>query len=79
MTELKPGVWAIARTPVSKPYPCRCHERRGRECSAAWCPCAGRTDLRNVPLDCCAHRFTPADHVQAMAEWRIWKLQQREE
>jgi len=70
--------WIVAGTDTSRPYPCRCHERRGRECSAAWCPCAGRSDWASTPRDCCSRRYGPADHVKAMAEWRIWKLQQRE-
>jgi len=73
---MKTGTWLVAGTPVDQPYPCRCHERRGRECSAAWCPCAGRTDRKHLPPDCCAHRFTLEDHRAAMAEWRAWKRQQ---
>ncbi len=67
------GTWVVAGTPATEPYPCRCAERRGSRCSAAWCPCAGRPDPQG-PM-CCANWFTPADHVKAMAEWRISKLQ----
>jgi hypothetical protein len=74
---VKFGVWLVAGTPVDQPYPCRCHERKGRQCSAAWCPCAGRLPCDRPPnRDCCSYRFGPGDHVQAMAEWRIWKLSQ---
>jgi len=66
--------WIVAGTDTSRPYPCRCHERKGPRCSAAWCPCAGREDPPGPA--CCGNWFTPADHVQAMAEWRIWKLEQ---
>lgn len=60
--------WIIAETETSAPYPCRCHERRGRVCSAAWCPCAGRAD---PPLPgCCGHRFRPEDHLTALREWQ---------
>ena len=65
--------WIIAGTDASDPYPCRCHERKGMYCSAAWCPCAGRPDPQGP--QCCANRFGPAAHVAAMQEWRIKKLQ----
>jgi hypothetical protein len=72
------GVWLVAGTSLDQPYPCRCHERwNDRGCSAAWCPCAGRQRV-NLPSDCCGNWFTAADHVRAMREWRIWKLQQSE-
>lgn len=66
-----PGVWIIAGTPISEPYPCRCQERPAwaRECSAAWCPCAGRADPQTP--DCCGWRFSPADHVMAKAAWDL--------
>lgn len=66
------GHWLIAGTPVGQPYPCRCHERRGPKCSAAWCPCAGRFDPPN--RQCCGNWFTGADHKRAMTEWRVAKL-----
>jgi hypothetical protein len=61
--------WIIAGTAASEPYPCRCHEARFGRCSAAFCPCAGRTDPQNAA--CCAWRFSPADHVMAMAAWQL--------
>lgn len=60
--------WIIAGTLTTDPYPCRCHERRGRVCSPAWCPCAGRPDPQNAT--CCGHRFTPEDHLVALREWQ---------
>jgi hypothetical protein len=69
---VKIGVWLIAGTPLDQPYPCRCSERMGRECSAAWCPCAGRSDPQT--RSCCAHRFGPAEHKEAMAAWRIRRM-----
>lgn len=60
--------WIIAGTPLSALYPCRCHERRGKACSAAWCPCAGRSDPQGP--GCCAHRFTAEDHLVALREWQ---------
>jgi hypothetical protein len=71
---MKIGVWLVAGTPLDQPYPCRCGERRYKECSAAWCPCAGRPDPPNS--QCCANWYGPADHVRAMKEYRIWKLTQ---
>lgn len=70
---MKLGTWVIAGSPIGEPYPCRCNERMGKQCSAAWCPCAGRTDPPNAR--CCANWFTPADHMEAMKAWRIKKLQ----
>jgi hypothetical protein len=67
------GTWLVAGTPADQPYPCRCSERRYREGSAAWCPCAGRPDPQGPR--CCGTWFSPADHVAAMAAWRIKKLQ----
>lgn len=75
--------WIVARTPTAERYPCRCQERpawaRNKvnwECSAAWCPCAGRAD----PLepDCCAWRRTPADVVIAKAAWDLKRRQSEE-
>jgi hypothetical protein len=66
------GTWLVAGTPADQPYPCRCAERLGRECSAAWCPCAGRLDPPGP--GCCANWFTPADHMAAQEAWRIEKL-----
>ena len=70
---MKLNTWIIAGTPVKDPYPCRCAERLGPECSAAWCPCAGRKDPPNGR--CCANWFGPAEHQAAMEEWRICRLQ----
>lgn len=66
------GVWAIAGTRVDEPYPCRCHERKYERCSAAFCPCAGRTDPPNS--ECCANRYGPAEVVEESRAWRIRKL-----
>ena len=68
------GVWAVTGTPVSAPYPCRCHERKFNECSPAWCPCAGRIDP--LPEPCCSSRFGPEEHVQAMRAWREKKIRE---
>lgn len=71
---MTPAVWAIAGTPTSAPYPCRCSQA-GR-CSPRWCGCAGRLDLDDVPRSCCAHYNTPAAAAaahaaaQAAAPWR---------
>lgn len=62
------SLWIIAGTPIDQPYPCRCAERRGRVCSPAWCPCAGRSDPPGAA--CCGHRFTPQDHLTALREWQ---------
>lgn len=69
--------WIIAGTDAGRPYPCRCNERPewAEDCSAAWCPCAGRRDREGLPASCCSWRYGPADHVRAMEEWRIRKLQ----
>lgn len=68
-------VWAVAGTPVTEPYPCRCHERKGKTCSAAWCPCAGRIDV--LPEPCCSGRLGPAEHVAAMRAWREEQVRKR--
>ncbi len=62
------NVWLGTGAPLDVAYPCRCHERRGKACSPAWCPCAGRPD----PLlpTCCGHRFTPQDHITSLREWQ---------
>lgn len=60
--------WLIAGTDISAPYPCRCSERRGRVCSAAWCPCAGRSDPQGPT--CCGRIFRPEDHLVALREWQ---------
>lgn len=67
------GTWLIAGSPLGAPYPCRCRERIGKECSAAWCPCAGRP----APWapGCCGAWNGPAEHRAAMAEWRARKLE----
>lgn len=70
-----PGVWAIAGTPVGEPYPCRCAERLGDACSAAWCPCAGRVDV--LPAPCCSGRLGAAEHVEAQREWRIKRAEKK--
>jgi hypothetical protein len=62
-----PSLWLIAGTPGNQPYPCRCSEARYGRCSPKWCPCAGRTDLDDVPPECCAHHHTPA---VVEAAWR---------
>lgn len=51
------GVWMIAGTPIHEPYPCRCHERRGKACSPLWCPCSGRSDPQGP--ECCGTWNTP--------------------
>jgi hypothetical protein len=58
------GVWLIARTPVDRPYPCRC--RLGKRCrngddKSRWCHCYGRTDVDRLPPHCCGRHalFTP--------------------
>lgn len=54
-------IWAVTRTPITKPYPCRCDERRYSRCSPKYCPCAGRTDhLDQMPAGCCARRAAEA-------------------
>lgn len=69
------GTWLVSGTPVDQPYPCRCHERLYSDCSAAFCPCAGRLDPPNSR--CCANWFGPAQHMAAMAEWRAKKLREQ--
>ncbi len=69
--------WIIAGTPVEDIYPCRCHERLYRTCSAAWCPCAGRNP-DGMPPECCSWRFGPQDHVVAKAAWELKKRQEEE-
>jgi hypothetical protein len=61
------GVWLIAGTAISVPYPCRC--RVGRECSLVFCPCAGRMDVWNFAPGCCAWVVTPAVAAAAQAEY----------
>ena len=75
--------WVVARTPSTEPYPCRCAERpvwaRGKrdwECSAAWCPCAGRSDPQEP--QCCGWRRTPADAVKAKAVWDLERRKREE-
>lgn len=65
---MKWGPWIIAGTTLADPYPCRCGERRGRVCSPAWCPCAGRPDPQGNA--CCGWRFTATDHLVALREWQ---------
>ena len=65
------GVWLIAGTPSSEPYPCRCHESKFGRCSPVFCPCAGRPDL--LPESCCSTRFGPAEVATATAAWRMKK------
>jgi hypothetical protein len=67
------GVWLLAGTPVSQPYPCRCHERRYKFCSPVFCPCAGRLDLGNVGPECCAHVNTPERVTIATAAYHLRK------
>lgn len=59
------GVWVIAGTPVSEPYPCPCgedlHHRRE---PSRHCPCWGRLDVDRVPEGCCAARV-------ARYGWRV--------
>jgi hypothetical protein len=64
------GVWlgGAVGADTALPYPCRCGERRGRVCSAAFCPCAGRSDPQGPA--CCGHRFRPEDHLTALREWQ---------
>lgn len=46
------GVWLVAGTPATEPYPCRC--RSWGVCSPKFCPCSGRTDYINITTSCCA-------------------------
>lgn len=61
------GVWLIAKTPVDRPYPCRCW--LGKRCrttsdhAAYLCPCWGRTDLDHLPSHCCAKRATTREEA----------------
>ncbi len=55
-------------------YPCRCETYRA--CRPAWCPCAGRLDLENVPPACCARINTPAVVMEARREYERWKRSQ---
>jgi hypothetical protein len=61
------GVWLVAGTPLSQPYPCRC--RPGGGCSALWCPCAGRIDYAVLPDSCCAWVHRPAVAAAAQREY----------
>lgn len=54
---IRRGVWLVAGTALSAPYPCRCFEGRDRwACENGRCPCWGRTDVATValPAACCA-------------------------
>jgi hypothetical protein len=61
------GVWLVAGTPTSAPYPCRC--RPGGDCSPVFCPCAGRMDAWNWPAGCCAWVTPPHVAAKAQAEY----------
>lgn len=64
--------WIVAGTDAADPYPCRCFTDRKpwvKECSAAWCPCAGRADPPSPA--CCGTWFRPRDVVVAKAEWDL--------
>lgn len=55
---LRAGYWAIAGTPSSWPYPCRCDEdMHWSDPISRRCSCYGRRDLSNVPRQCCAARL----------------------
>jgi hypothetical protein len=70
------GVWVVAGTGDGA-YPCRCGaDGDTRGCSPMWCPCAGRLDLDNVPLSCCARRFTPDIVAQAAKAYNLSKSTQ---
>ena len=49
------GVWLLAGTPTSKPYPCTCGPactgRIDPETGFPWCPCYGRPTRRTA--QCC--------------------------
>ena len=78
MSQAPKGVWLIAGTTLlDTPYPCRCHERKYDQCSAVFCPCAGRPDPQTST--CCANRFGLAQVVQAGIEYRIRKMRQQQE
>jgi hypothetical protein len=56
---LSMSIWLATGTSTAVPYPCRCDEKRGRDCGKdePWgCPCWGRFDLASVPQGCCARR-----------------------
>jgi hypothetical protein len=83
--QLPRHTWIIAQAPEGPetPYPCRCNDRpdwakgwKGWECSAAFCPCAGRSDPQEP--DCCGWRRSPASVVQAKALWDLKKRQEEE-
>lgn len=61
------NVWLVAGTSAFAPYPCRC--RASGECSAVFCPCAGRMDVWNFAPGCCAWVVTPAVAARAQAEY----------
>ncbi len=69
------GPWLIAGTPVTEPYPCRCHESRFGRCSPVFCPCAGRPDVQPDP--CCSGRVGPVEVVIAKAAYDLKKRQER--
>ncbi len=69
------GVWIVAGTRADEPYPCRCHERKYRKCSPAFCPCSGRPDPPSP--DCCAVENTPQRAALASAEYRLRKDRER--
>jgi hypothetical protein len=54
------GLWAVAKTWVDDPYPCRCWERSdwgAAQCGTRYCPCWMRADIHpGLPADCCAWR-----------------------
>lgn len=63
------GVWLLAGTPSDQPYPCMCQgTRRCLSRGPGTCPCAGRTDLDNVPRNCCAHGAARVTAPEARAE-----------
>lgn len=70
------GPWKIAGTPVSEPYPCRCHESRRGACSPLWCPCSGRPDV--LPPPCCSSRFGPAEWKTANLAYEAKKRAERQ-
>lgn len=53
------GAWAATATPVDEPYPCRCAEVGDWAHTHGRCPCAGRTDVENLPHTCCAYIAAP--------------------
>lgn len=76
MSQAPKGVWLIAGSKLGEAYPCRCHERKYDQCSAVFCPCAGRNDPQTTT--CCANRYGPAQVVQAGIDYRIRKIQRGE-